>query len=64
MILVKSSLPARVKYSGEEQLVAVSAGQSLKMETSPGGVDILDDSPPAGKRWVAKVSVSIDEFDV
>ncbi len=64
MILVESSSPARVKQHGEEESVVISAGMKLTIETSPGGIDILDETVPAGKQWVAKISVDIDETDV
>ena len=61
MELSKISLPVRTKRSGEEGGIVITAGQSLKIETSPGGYDILDAEVPAGKQWTAVVSVSIDE---
>ena len=46
---------------GEE--FAVSAGQSLKVETSPGGSEILSEECPRGKSWAAYVFVKIVETD-
>jgi len=50
------------KYGTDE--VACPAGRSLKIETSPGGEEILDEECPVGKAWVARVSVEIIETDV
>ena len=43
--------------------VAVTAGQSLKIETSPNGGEVLDAECPAGKAWSVKVDVTITEVD-
>lgn len=63
MILHTTTLPARVKRSGEESGVVIAEGQRLRIETSPGGAEVLDVDVPAGKQWVVTVSVSIDETD-
>jgi len=44
-----------------EQVFMASAGQFLKIETSPGGVEILNYECPAGKAWTVHVTVSISE---
>ena len=43
--------------------LAIAAGQSLKVETSPEGDEVLDVECPAGKAWSAKVDVTITETD-
>ena len=63
MELVKTSLPARVKQNGEEGGIVLTAGQTLTIETSPGGDEILSAEVPAGKQWTVTVSVGIDEVD-
>jgi len=45
------------------QRVEMVAGQHLKMETSPGGEELLDEVVPAGKAWSALVIVVITERD-
>ena len=45
------------------ETVAVVAGQSLKIETAPGGDEFLDIECPAGKAWSVKLDVTITEAD-
>lgn len=63
MNLVTHEQPATTKKQGEDDGIVISAGQRLRIETSPGGAEILDVVVPAGKQWTATVSVSIDETD-
>jgi hypothetical protein len=37
----------------------VAAGQSLKIETSPAGEDVLDELCPAGQKWTVTIHVDI-----
>lgn len=53
---------SRYQYKGEQH-VNVSAGQSIKIETSPDGVEVLDMACPAGKKWTAHIFLYIDETD-
>ena len=39
------------------------AGKSLRIETTPGGSEILDEECPAGKAWTVSVNVIIKEVD-
>ena len=48
--------------AGEDEVV-VAAGQSLKIETSPGGAEVLSEQCPAGKKWQVRVNVHITETD-
>jgi len=57
-----SNLPARSVYVGA-QSVTVSAGQTFKIESSPGGVEVLDVEIPAGKTWTVEVMVNISESE-
>ena len=41
----------------------VAAGQSLKIETSPDGEEVLDEECPVGKAWAVYVFVKIVETD-
>ena len=59
--LVRRTLPARTKLTGEQGDLVVAAGQTLVIETSPGGVEVLSAECPAGKTWRVSISVSIDE---
>ena len=54
----------KVTYSGQVGDINVASGQSLRVESSPGGEEILNAVVPEGKRWVAHVKVDIQEFDV
>ena len=51
-----------VRKSGGESFV-VTAGKSLKIETSPRGDDIMDEEVPDGKKWDVSVSVQVTETD-
>jgi hypothetical protein len=42
----------------------VTAGKHLKIETSPGGEEILDVIVPEGKVWTVTLSVRVIEEDV
>jgi len=54
---------ATIKFGSDE--VTCSAGQSLKIETSPGGAELLNLECPAGKQWSnVRVNVQITETDV
>ena len=45
------------------QTITITAGKSLKIETSPEGEEILNAECPAGKVWEACVRVDIQEKD-
>ena len=63
MDLNEKEVTAKTRKYGTDE-VACPAGRSLKIETSPGGDDILDEECPAGKEWVVRVSVEIIETDL
>ncbi len=42
----------------------VAAGQQLKVESSPGGEDIFQDTCPEGKHWKVNMVLYIEETDV
>ena len=50
------------KKSGADTFVA-TAGQHLKVETTPQGVEILDAVVPEGKKWTVSVYVDLREED-
>lgn len=63
MELVKTTTPAVpevVKYVGVCEFT-VTSGQHLKIETSPGGEDILDVVVPAGKTWLIQGKMFVNE---
>ena len=60
----KPAVSQRIAYTGQQGRVEVPAGQRLKIETSPGGGEILDVEVPAGKKWNVYVKVDIQESDV
>lgn len=51
----------QVSYHGRVNGFEVNDGQVLRIETSPGGAEILNSGPPAGKKWNAIISVQIVE---
>lgn len=66
MNLAQIVVPAsdeKVSYSGRVTGFEVNDGQTLKIETSPSGAEILSRSPPAGKKWNANIVVQIVETD-
>jgi len=60
MNLTEQSLPARESKFGQDEFQAIG-GQSLLIETSPMGAEILDVAVPAGKVWDVEVTVRIVE---
>jgi len=63
MELVKTETPATVKYAAEAHNIVGAAGQTLKIELSPGGPDVLTVMIPAGKAWHIAAGLNIDETD-
>jgi len=62
MELTTNEVQAALIKNGSD-VVEVAALQSLKIETSPGGEDILDAECPAGKAWSVRIIVEITETD-
>lgn len=58
MELNEEVLPARNTKQGSTT-VTVAAGKSLKIETTPGGEDILDVEVPAGETWTVSINVYV-----
>jgi len=58
--LNSAEIVPKKQYSGYGSF-GVAAEQSLKIETSPSGVDILDVQCPEGKVWMATITVTIEE---
>lgn len=61
--LTEHQWPAKLVRSGQEDGITVLAGQSVKIETSPGGEEILDVECPEGKSWSVRIIVEITETD-
>ena len=62
MELIDKSVPARTTFSGDEN-INISAGKSLKIETSPNGDNYLNTEVPEGKQWSVNIYVQIVETD-
>ena len=65
MTLDQTDVEAHTLCTGEVNFYPVE-GQSIKIETSPGGDDILDHEVPAprgGMRWACTVNVRLIEIE-
>ena len=60
----KLAVPQKVAYTGQAGNIEVTSGKTLKIETTPGGGEILETTVPAGKKWTVYVKVEIQESDV
>lgn len=60
--LITKTVPQKVVIEGMGGFTA-TAGQSVKLETSPAGQDIIDEEVPAGKVWRVYLSITINEED-
>lgn len=60
MEFLSTEVIASMKRLGVAQL-EITAGKSLKIETSPRGEEVLDVEVPAGKAWYVELSVLITE---
>jgi hypothetical protein len=56
------TIPGKTVLQGSGA-ITVNAGQSLKIETSPGGSEILNEECPAGKVWRGTIKVELTEED-
>ncbi len=63
MITLKDTSTHLDSKSGSENFELLP-GETLKIETSPGGEEKLSCTPPAGKRWRVGVSVNVSEEDI
>ena len=59
---ILESRVATVIKKGHE-VVNLSAGKSIKIETSPQGDELLNAMVPSGKEWAVSVWVTIHETD-
>ena len=53
--------PATVTHLGSDGFIA-AAGQHVRIETSPGGIEHLDAVVPVGKTWQVTINVHIQEI--
>jgi hypothetical protein len=60
--LAEQIFPHSIKDGFES--VEVTAGQSIKIETSPGGEEVLNAICPPDKKWVVKITVNVTETDI
>jgi hypothetical protein len=59
-VQLKSTIyPAVEQLSGSDSGIIVTAGQRIKIETSPDGIEILDVTVPEGETWAFSVGVDI-----
>ena len=61
IVLENTIVPNTTKHGSEE--FEVLAGKSLRIETTPSGVEYLNALVPAGKKWAVEVTVQIVETD-
>ncbi len=54
---------AKVIKSGQDNEISIPVGSTLTVETSPLGEEILNETCPADKVWVARIIVEITETD-
>ena len=54
------AVQAKAEHSGSQSF-EVTAGQALKIETSPEGTEVLDMTVPAGKKWQVVLKIHITE---
>ncbi len=59
MNLVWETEPAKKVSTRVSEFVEVTAGQSLKIETTPDGTEVLNVECPEGETWNAQVIVQI-----
>ena len=60
----KPAVAQKVAYAGQAGGIEVTSGQTLKIESSPAGEEVLSAEVPAGKKWTVYVKVDIQESDV
>lgn len=60
LALVDIAIPARIDRQGQAT-ISLAAGKHLKIETSPGGEELLDAVVPSGKVWEADIAVYVKE---
>ena len=54
---------AAALISRASEIVELDPGKQFRIETSPGGAEVLDVIVPAGKHWSVGVSITVIETD-
>ena len=54
---------AQTIYFGHQNSINATSGQTLSIETSPSGSEILNAEVPAGKNWDIEIWLQIVEND-
>lgn len=62
IILSEETRTAKTVRQGSDSFT-LAAGKILKIETSPDGEEILNETVPTGKVWTVIVSVHVREVD-
>ncbi len=60
-LVVGRTVTANRQLHGAEIVSGVAAGKSFTVETSPGGLEILNETIPEGKVWEIRVDIHIIE---
>jgi len=63
MVLLDKSVPAQNSRMGRGTYT-IPAGKALIIESSPNGLDILNEIVPAGKSWSVTVNIDIVESSI
>lgn len=61
MELLETNKPAKKVLIGSQGNIILSGGKHFKIETGPGGEEILNATVPEGKIWEIFMSVGIEE---
>ncbi len=63
--LLRTHYPARAAFDSLSEVLQfeVSAGKSLKIESSPKGEEFFNLEVPKGKKWTVTLTVLISEED-
>lgn len=60
--LVDDSAAAVTRYRSSGN-VYLDSGQTVKLESLPGGEEFIEWSPPPGKKWIINFGITIHEED-
>ena len=63
MELTDMSISARTVFGGFKSFEATT-GQTVKIKSSPQGVDVISELVPEGERWQVTVNIQIEKFTV
>jgi hypothetical protein len=60
--LIPDHVEAKSRYQSSGNINMV-AGQTIKVETSPGGEEFISWTVPVGKTWVIDMGITVHEED-